>query len=195
MQAMRCVTRAVGAATIMLALAQTVNAEDLTQWQKSMSITFSGCKPPGGGALTNFPALVVFSNTTAGAGFSYNDFLSPPYGDLRFSAADKATPLDFEVESWNTNGPSPVWVRAPELTSTLTIHAFWGRSSVTAPACMTNGTVWDGRYRAVWHMNDGADSAHISLHGACEVFDRMGRSESCAVSVCGIGASILLVCQ
>ena len=52
-----------------------------------MPIAFSGYMPPGEGApLTNFPALVVLSETVAGAGLSYSDFLSPPYGDLRFAA-------------------------------------------------------------------------------------------------------------
>ena len=99
--------------------------EDLSLWQKRMPITFSGYNPPGGGALTNFPALVILSNTVAGAGFDYSDFLSPPYGDLRFAADDMQTQLDFEVESWNTDGLSHVWVKTPVLAGTNTrIWAF-----------------------------------------------------------------------
>jgi len=131
-------------------------AEDLGSWQKRMPITFSGYTPPGGGTLTNFPALVILSNTNAGVGFNYSEFLSPPYGDLRFAAADKTTPLDFEVESWVSNGLSYIWVRVPELTNSTTIYALWGQSGVTAPACTTNGAVWDVNYKGVWHLNNGS---------------------------------------
>ena len=128
--------------------------EDLSLWQKRMPITFSGFNPPGGGALTNFPALVILSNTTAGAGFSYSDFLSPPYGDLRFADADKTTPLDFEIQCWDTNGLSLVWVRVPELTNNAIIYALWGKSGVAAPPCATNGAVWTNGFTGVWHLDE-----------------------------------------
>ena len=134
--------------------------EDLGAWQKRMPITFSGYE--GAETLTNFPALVVLSNTPAGVGFDYADFQSPPYGDLRFAAADKTTPLDFEVDTWNTDGVSYVWVKVPELTADTTLYALWGKAGVEAPPCTTNGAVWEDAYRAVWHMNDGAANAHIA---------------------------------
>lgn len=129
--------------------------EDLSSWQKRLPITFAGYNPPGGGTLTNFPALVIVSNTTVGAGFNYSDFQSPPYGDLRFAASDRTTPLSFEVEKWDTNGASYVWVRVTELAVTNTqIWALWGRSGVGAPACTTNGDVWDSSFRGVWHLGE-----------------------------------------
>ena len=125
--------------------------EDFSSWQRQMPITFSGY-PAGGETLTNFPALVIFSNTAAGAGFDYADFLSPPYGDLRFAAADRSTALDFEVESWNPGGLSFVWVRVPELTNNLLIYAFWGQGGVVVPPCTTNGAVWESGFRGIWHL-------------------------------------------
>ena len=152
-----------------------VRAEDFSAWQKLMPITFSG-HPAGAETLTNFPALIVFSNTTAGAGFSYDDFKSPPYGDLRFAAADKTTALDFEVESWNTNGLSYAWVRIPELTNNLLIYALWQQAGVVAPPCATNGAAWEGGFRGVWHLSETApgtgsgfiyrDSTAFTNHGA-----------------------------
>jgi len=143
--------------------------ESYALWSKRMPITFSGYTPPGGGmALTNFPALVVLGESTEGDGFSYSDFMSPPYGDLRFAAADKVTPLDFEVESWNMAGASYVWVKVPELTATTTIYAMWGKAGVTVPDCTTNGAVWSEGFAAVWHMSDGdivPDSTTNILHG------------------------------
>jgi len=144
-------------ATMMLVQAAMLAAaaEDLSAWQKRMPITFSGYTPPGGGALTNFPVLVILSNTTAGTGFNYADFQSPPYGDLRFGAADKTTPLDFEVEKWDTNGNSYAWVQVPLLTDTNTrIYALWRKSGVEVPACTTNGAVWTNNYISVWHLGE-----------------------------------------
>ena len=148
--------------------------EDLRMWQKRMPITFSGY-PAGGETLTNFPVLVVLSNTTAGAGFDFSDFLSPPYGDLRFTASDKITPLEFEVESWDTNSLAHVWVRVPELAHGLEIYALWAESGVVAPAYTTNGAVWTNGYVGIWHMNESPegpapqirDSARFASHGTC----------------------------
>ena len=148
--------------------------EDLNLWTKRMPITFSEY-PADGETLTNFPVLVILTNTTAGAGFDFSDFLSPPYGDLRFAAADKVTPLDFEVESWNTDGRAHVWVRVPELAHGLEIYALWEKLGVAAPACTTNGAVWSGGYVGVWHMNESPadaapqirDSTEFGSHGTC----------------------------
>ena len=150
-------------AVMMLGLVQTamlaVAAEDLSSWQKRMPITFSGYTPPGGGTLTNFPVLVILNNTNAGVGFNYSEFLSPPYGDLRFAAADKTTPLDYEVESWASNGLSYAWVRVPTLNSNVTIYVLWGQSGVTAPACTTNGAVWTSGFSGVWHLSQTTGAA------------------------------------
>jgi hypothetical protein len=127
--------------------------ENLTTWNKRMSITLSGYTPPAvAETLTNFPVLVVLSNTPAGSGFSYADFLTPPYGDLRFSTTTNGTPLNYEVETWNTNGNSFVWVQVPAVTdATTTIWAFWGKGA-TLPVSATNGATWSNAYLGVWHM-------------------------------------------
>ena len=134
-------------------------AENFLTWQKRMPITFSGF-PADGETLTNFPALIIFSNTAAGVGFYYDDFLSPPWGDLRFAADDETTPLDFEVESWDTNGLSYVWVRIPELTNGLVIYALWGEAGVVAPPCTANGAAWEGGFRGTWHLVEGVEGTN-----------------------------------
>jgi hypothetical protein len=127
--------------------------ENFTTWNKRMSITLSGYTPPAvAETLTNFPVLVVLSNTPAGSGFSYADFLTPPYGDLRFSTTTNGTPLNYEVETWNTNGNSFIWVQVPAVTdATTTIWAFWGKGA-TLPVSATNGATWSNAYLGVWHM-------------------------------------------
>jgi hypothetical protein len=121
-----------------------------TNYACRMKISF-----PGYGAsavLANFPALVQFSNSEEG--FSYSSFASPTGGDLRFTDAGGLTLLPHEIDQWNTNGVSSVWVQVPALSGTNTsIWAYWGNSAATnPPAWTTNGAVWQPVYLLVWHL-------------------------------------------
>ena len=97
-------------------------------WTNRMIVTFSGYSRPE--TLTNFPALVVLGANISG--FSYNQFASANGYDLRFSAADGVTELNYEVEKWATSTNSCVWVQVPQLSAGSYIWAYWGN--------------------AVWHM-------------------------------------------
>ena len=104
--------------------------------------------------LTNFPALVKLSTNISG--FSYTDFVSPANGaDLRFRRADNDQELNYEIESWDTNGLSRVWVQVDLLVSNTSVYAMWGNASwSTAPAYTTNGATWNADYEAVWHLSE-----------------------------------------
>ena len=64
--------------------------------------------------------------------------------------------LNYEVEQWNTNGRSYVWVQVPHaLNSNSYIWAYWGNSNVAAAPAVytTNGAVWPtNAFVGVWHM-------------------------------------------
>jgi hypothetical protein len=126
-------------------------------WRYRSKIRFAGYT--GGAALTNFPALVKLGGLTV-ANFRYNDFSSGSNADLRFTASDKTTVLDYEIERWDTNGTSTVWVRVPELANTNAfIYAYWGRSGQVAPPCTTNGAVWGVTHLGAWHLDGGGEDA------------------------------------
>ena len=106
--------------------------------------------------LTNFPALVVLSTNLSG--FSYSQFASTNGYDLRFSTSDNSQELNYEVEKWNTNGSSYVWVQVPQLQSGTYIWATWDNSAVCHYQCSgslhTNGAMWPtASYAGVWHMD------------------------------------------
>ncbi len=134
-----------------------------------LQLTFSGYNR--GEALANFPVLVALSTNLPG--FSYKQFASANGTDLRFTAADGVTPLFHEIDEWNSNGTSYVWVRIPWLASTNDcIWAYWGNPAATSPApWTTNGAVWTGNFQLVWHLKESgfpyADStlAHPALSG------------------------------
>ncbi len=65
----------------------------------------------------------------------------------------------YEVEKWDTNGVSHVWVQIPALTNSASIWAYWGNASLTnAPDYTHNGTAWDSDYEMVWHIQETTNS-------------------------------------
>jgi hypothetical protein len=115
----------------------------------SMKITFAGYNRAE--TLTNFPALVNFSTNLPG--FSYRQFASASGADLRFTDASGVQLIPFEIEDWNTNGTSSVWVNLPALSATNdTIWAYWGNpATATLPVSSTNGGAWPN-FDLVWHF-------------------------------------------
>lgn len=123
-----------------------------------MQITFSGYT--NSAAVQNFPVLVRL--TTNIPGFSYSQFVSPNTGaDLRFTA-ENGRELPFEIDQWNPNGESQVWVQVPSIASTNDfIMAHWGNLADSAvQAWNTNGMVWStlsgsNDFALVYHMARG----------------------------------------
>ena len=138
-------------------------------WTRQMEISFPGYGE-GYAKLKDFPVLVVLRD---GHGVNFADFNSHdgvPWADLRFTASDKKTILNHEVETWNdADGRSWVWVQVPELLHDTKIYAFWGKADEATPTYATNGSTWKNGYVGVWHLNEGttpvADSSESGNHG------------------------------
>ena len=136
-----------------------------------MKITFTGYDRSE--PLLDFPVLVKLGTNLLG--FSYRRFASPAGGDLRFTAADGLTPLPFEIDEWNTNGTSTVWVRVPRLTGTNEcIQAYWGNPlATTLPPSSTDGSVWSSDHLLVYHLKEnGFSYADSALRYPCAVGNR-----------------------
>ncbi|MDD4870920.1 MAG: DUF2341 domain-containing protein, partial [Kiritimatiellae bacterium] len=135
----------------------------LSGFPYKMKVTFSGYDKAE--TLTNFPALVTFSENLPG--FLYSQFQAGAT-DLRFVDEGETSELNYEIDSWDTNGSSYVWVQVPELAINTSIWAYWGNPGATvAPACTTNGSTWDSNYRGVWHMKEtnALDSTWLKNNG------------------------------
>ena len=87
--------------------------------------------------------------------FNYNGFLTSTGYDLRFWNSNETVNLNYEIEHWDANGSSYVWVQIPELVDSNTcIWATWGDPAATnQEAYTTNGATWSEGYLAVWHLN------------------------------------------
>ena len=98
--------------------------------------------------LANFPVLVKFAKD-APAGFDYSQF-QPGQADLSFEDAS-GNKLAYEIDTWDEEGTSFVWVKVPELTAATKIVAKWGDPEATAD----RGSVWSAAgYAGVWHMGE-----------------------------------------
>ncbi len=147
----------------------------------SLKLTFGGYTRPE--TLSNFPVLVNLSTNLAG--FSYQQFASAAGGDLRFADASGVWAIPFEIDEWNPNGTSTVWVSVPQLSGpTDCIWAYWGNPAATnPPVTSTNGAVWAPNFYTVYHLKESGfpylDSAqqHPALSGAAlsAVTGKIGR--------------------
>ncbi len=118
---------------------------DWNKYARKFTVTFKNYT--GTTTLTDFPVLVKLS-ASALDGFSYADFKKPNGGDLRFSD-EAGNILPSEVDCWDTNGISCVWVKVPTLNANTKIRGYYG----WAPAPDVDATaVWDSGYVAVWHL-------------------------------------------
>ena len=110
----------------------------------------------GSSALANFPLMIKLAENSP-VGFSYADCEQTV---LRFADAE-GNILPHEIDTWNPNGTSVIWVRVPELSGTSTeLTMYYGGSGdgVTTVA----GEVWSASgYNAVWHFSgNGNDSVN-----------------------------------
>ena len=111
--------------------------------------------------LTNFPALLIFNEGYER--FLHRDFISETGNDLRFLNSDQTEVLNHEIELWNTNGASYIWVQIPVLTNNTTIWAYWRNTNMVAtPVYTTNGSTWSANYAAVWHFKQNAGDEDLS---------------------------------
>lgn len=154
---------------------KTQNILDLGSFENNLRIRFDGYDREE--TLRDFPVLVVLD--TSITNFSYSGFLSSPWNDLRF-ADDNGVELLYEVEQWDTEGKSYIWVQVPALTQGMAIWAYWGNTALSAPSYATNGAAWRD-YAAVYHLNELASTREDST-----VNDRHGEPVNDVTSATGM---------
>lgn len=154
---------------------------DWTQYSHKFTVLFNGYA--GSTTLENFPVLIRVSESSP-LGFKYVDCKRENGMDLRF-ADEAGNLLASEVEVWNTNGVSCIWVKVPSLSSSTKIIGYYGWNF--APKSEAS-EVWDSDYVAVWHMNAAADSfvQNDSTGNGCALELPATHSERIARGVSGV---------
>ena len=105
---------------------------------------------PDGVVLSDFPALVRLSSSIEG--FSYSDFRQGNGEDLAFLDAS-GNLLVHEIDTWNEDGESLVWVKIPRFMRGTKIYMVYGNSSYSGGASPAG--VWNG-FAGVWHMREAS---------------------------------------
>ena len=128
---------------------------DWSSYSHRFTVSFDGYA--GETTLTDFPVLVRVAeydeaSGTGIQGFHYSDCALVGGGDIRFADANGQM-LAHEIDTWDANGESLVWVKVPTLSSTTTITAYYGWN--LAPIPSSPESVWANGYVGVWHMDEG----------------------------------------
>jgi glucose/arabinose dehydrogenase len=113
--------------------------------------------------LTNFPVLVTINSNR----IAYAD-ARPDAADLRFTDS-AGNVLPHEIETWNTNGDSHVWVRVSTVAASSSsgfIYMYYGNPNASSTA--NGAAVWSG-YGGVWHLNGNANDSTANANNGTQV--------------------------
>ena len=130
--------------------AQALPGPSSASFDKGAKFTVAGYT--GTEPLSGFPVLVRIAADSPN-GFSYADLHSPTTGaDIAFIGMDRAG-LPFEIDTWNTNGTSLIWVRLPTMERNTQFVMCWGSGSIGKTVCNDNPFA---DYVGVWHMSEAS---------------------------------------
>ena len=146
-------------ASLVAFTAQALPGPTSATFDKGALFTVAGYE--GSSSLSGFPVLVRIKENSP-FGFSYDDLHSKSTGaDIAFVGMDCAG-LPFEIDTWNTEGESLIWVRLPTMANGTQFVMCWGSDSGGKDVC--NANPWSD-YTGVWHMNEttaGVTTIHDS---------------------------------
>ena len=107
-----------------------------------------------GSALTDFPVALIIAPGTIDAASVRADG-----GDVRFVDGAGGHVLARDLEAWDPNGVSVVWVALPNVPAVSgAIYMYYG-SPAAAASPTDREAVWKAPYAAVWHFSGKADDA------------------------------------
>ena len=112
--------------------------------------------------LTNFPLLVRISESRL-RGFYYSR-AGRTGEDMVFIDGVTETPLPHEVDTWNVDGESLVWVRLNVLTNNAPVRMYWTLREGELPPGYTPEDVWSD-YVGVWHFNEADTRPAVDATG------------------------------
>jgi biopolymer transport protein ExbB len=124
--------------------------------------------PDLGGAFEDVVVLVALDSTRIDYGLTQDGGT-----DLRFVASDDETVLPYEVEIWDPQGVSFVWVRVPMVAQGEIVYMYY--DGPLEPVGFDATSVWPDHYRGVWHLaGDELDSTAYGHHASGNASTRPG---------------------
>ena len=167
---------------VLAGLTLAASAADLSAFAKRIRFTVRGEEALAGASVADLPVLVRLS--TEVDGFDYADFRLPKGGDMLFVDADgKAIP--HEIDTWNPDGESLVWVKVPSVRTGVWFAMYYGNGVDTADM-LSAESPWSG-YRGVWHLGEADGTAFDATENHLDATPTgfNGASTACMVGVEG----------
>ena len=128
----------------------------------------------GSATLKDFPLLVRLRPGSPD-GFTYASFpygaetADDAYGDLSFFDASGRV-LSYEIDTWNPEGESLIWVKVPLMTTGAKLKMAWGRAYGTRPLKNKPSAVWSD-YVTVLHFNEEINAAQAPTAHSVDASD------------------------
>jgi len=107
--------------------------------------------------LVDFPVLVTLNSDN----FDYSK-AKEDGGDLRFTDSDGLTSLNYQIETWNVEGDSFVWVKIPQVdinSDTDSFYLYYGNNVATDASSPSD--VWNNNFVGVWLLNDPLNTTTV----------------------------------
>lgn len=137
---------------------------DLAGWLHRRKLTFNN---PATESLHHFPVLVRLDSTRIEYIEAADDGT-----DLRFVDADGLTLLPYEIELWNPNSVSLVWVAVPQIDASSTADHIWMYyGNASAPAGDEPAAVWGNGFQAVYHLGQSLADSVTGLAAVSQLTD------------------------
>jgi len=108
--------------------------------------------------LSDFTALVKLDDSRFNYLHAQDDA-----EDIRFTDSDGVTPLKYEIEEWDTDGTSAVWLKVPTMrrhTNDGCIYMYYDDSLASDGQDASN--TWNSQTKAVWHLNESTGTRYDS---------------------------------
>ena len=122
--------------------------------------------------LAGVPVLVRLSESIPG--FHYADCGTAGAGLVFCDEANEVV-FPHEIDEWNPDGESLVWVRLPSLAAGTAFQMGWGGTA----AAPDSHAVWSD-YAGVWHMNEASGTAFDSTTNGLDAVPGFGANGSAA---------------
>ena len=136
------------ALTSIATLASIAALAGVSDYSKRLTMTVNPSRfATADGSVSGLPVPVRLS--TAITGFSYADVTQTGSAKDLFFVDGENNPLPYEIEKWDDQGESIVWVRVPTYAASAHIYMYYGGPAVAQNAA----AVWSG-YTGVWHMSE-----------------------------------------
>ena len=153
----------------------------LTDFKKYVEVTLSTDLATSE-ITTGVPALVKLSESTI-AGFDYDDFSLANGGDMMF-VDENGVAVPHEVDTWDTNGVSLVWVKLPSTATNTKVFMYYGNGGVSSEKA---AEIWTD-YVGIWHLNEANGDAKDSTgHGLTAVPTGANSEADSTGAVCRVG--------